>query len=206
MGGSLKPALPGSLEYLCQPPGGHVQLVPLSQAMGQGQVMDAELESSLNTTESPSMEQRDSHSLDLRVEEQEPKDNLVTLSLNSGGTEDPVVASAYVTPADLVLTLPIGPLSTSLGPSLELPSAQGPSPCLTLSVVPPESPALLPPEFDDYVELPPSMSQLPKIPLGNLVPPVPSSPAVSPGEHREEVAPTPPQPCPRCQPFSFSSP
>ncbi|KAM7317354.1 hypothetical protein ACRRTK_023656 [Alexandromys fortis] len=190
--GSLKPELPHSLEYLCLPPGGQVQLVPLSQAMSKGQAMDAERESSLKTTESPSVEQRDSPSLDLRVEEQEPKDNAVTLSLNSGGTEDPVVASGYVTPADLVLTLPTGPPSTSLGPSLGLPSAQGPSLCLTLPGVPPGSPALPAPELDDYVELPPSISQPPKIPLGNPVPPVPSSTAVNPGEHREEVAPTSP--------------
>uniref|UniRef100_UPI0020228AD0 cytokine receptor common subunit beta n=1 Tax=Myodes glareolus TaxID=447135 RepID=UPI0020228AD0 len=129
---SLKPEQPHSLEYLCLPPGGQVQLVPLSQAMGKGQAADAELESSLKTTESPSMEQRDSPSLDLRVEEQEPKDSAATLSLNSGDTEDPVVASGYVSPADLVLTLPTGPLSTSLGPSLGLPSAQGPSLCLML--------------------------------------------------------------------------
>ncbi|KAK7795315.1 LOW QUALITY PROTEIN: hypothetical protein U0070_027072 [Myodes glareolus] len=172
---SLKPALPCSLEYLCLPPGGQVQLVPLSQAMGKGQAADAELESSLKTTENPSMEQRDSPSLDLRVEEQEPKDSAVTLSLNSGDTEDPVVASGYVSPTDLVLTLPTGPLSTSLGPSLGLPSAQGPSLCLMLPGVLPESPALPPPKFDDYVELPPSMSQPPKIHLGNPVPPVPSS-------------------------------
>ncbi|XP_050021632.1 cytokine receptor common subunit beta isoform X4 [Alexandromys fortis] len=190
--GSLKPELPHSLEYLCLPPGGQVQLVPLSQAMSKGQAMDAERESSLKTTESPSVEQRDSPSLDLRVEEQEPKDNAVTLSLNSGGTEDPVVASGYVTPADLVLTLPTGPPSTSLGLSLGLPSAQGPSLCLTLPGVPPGSPALPAPELDDYVELPPSISQPPKIPLGNPVPPVPSSTAVNPGEHREEVAPTSP--------------
>ncbi|CAO2601575.1 Cytokine receptor common subunit beta, partial [Lemmus lemmus] len=192
--GSLKPELPHSLEYLCLPPGGQVQLVPLSQVMGKNQAVDAEHGSSLKTTESPSMEQRDSPSLDLRVEEQEPKDNAVTLSLNSGDTGDPMVTSGYVTPADLVLTLPTGPLSTSLGPSLELPSAQGLSLCLTLPGVPPESPALPSPEFDDYVELPPSMSQPPKIPLSNLVPPVPRSPAVSPGEHREEVAKTSPHP------------
>ncbi|KAK7795316.1 hypothetical protein U0070_027073 [Myodes glareolus] len=191
---SLKPEQPHSLEYLCLPPGGQVQLVPLSQAMGKGQAADAELESSLKTTESPSMEQRDSPSLDLRVEEQEPKDSAATLSLNSGDTEDPGVASGYVSPADLVLTLPTGPLSTSLGPSLGLPSAQGPSLCLMLPGVPPGSPALPPPEFNDYVQLPPGMSQPPKIPLGNPVPPVPSSPIVSPGEHREEVAPTSPHP------------
>lgn len=51
-----RPELPHSLEYLCLPPGGQVQLVPLSQAMGKGQAVDAEHESSLKTTESPSME------------------------------------------------------------------------------------------------------------------------------------------------------
>ncbi|XP_052603431.1 cytokine receptor common subunit beta [Peromyscus californicus insignis] len=194
IGGSLRPALPGSLEYLCLPPGGQVQLVPLSQAMGQGQAVTVECEPSLGCTESPSMEPKDSPSLELRLEEQETKDNPVTLPISSGGPADPVAASGYVSPADLVLTLPTGPLSTSLIPSLGSPSAQGPSLCLRLPGVPPRSPALPPPEFDDYVELPPSMSQPPQCPLGSSVPPVPSIPAASPAEPREEVAPASPHP------------
>ncbi|XP_059103592.1 cytokine receptor common subunit beta-like isoform X2 [Peromyscus eremicus] len=194
IGGSLRPALPGSLEYLCLPPGGQVQLVPLSQAIGQGQAVTVECEPSLGSTESPSMDPKDSPSLELSLEEQEPKDNPVTLPISSGGPEDPVVASGYVSPADLVLTLPTGPLSTSLMPSLGSPSAQGPSLCLKLPGVPPRSPALPPPEFDDYVELPPSMSQPPQYPLGSSVPPVPRIPATSPAEPREEVAPASPHP------------
>ncbi|XP_036064565.1 cytokine receptor common subunit beta-like [Onychomys torridus] len=194
IGGSLQPALPSSLEYLCLPPGGQVQLVPLSQAMGQSQAVTVECEPSLGTTESPCMEPRDSLSLELRLEGQEPKDNPVTLPISSGRPEDPVVVSGYVSPADLVLTLPTVPLSTSLGTSLGSPSAQGPSLCLQQPGVLPGNPALPPPEFDDYVELPLSMSQLPKSPLGSPMPPVTSIPAVSPGEPREEVAPASPHP------------
>ncbi|XP_021492385.1 cytokine receptor common subunit beta [Meriones unguiculatus] len=190
--GSLKPALPGSLEYLCLPPGGQVQLVPLSQAMGQGQAADEECGSSLETTGSPPVDPRDSPAAELRLGEQEPKDNPVMPPISSGGPDDTVVASDYVCPADLVLTLPTGPLSTSPGPSLEFPSDQRPSLCLKLPGVPPESPALRPSEFEDYVELPPSMSQAPKSPPGSPVPPMPSSPTMSPQEHREEVAPVSP--------------
>lgn len=89
---------------------------------------------------------------------------------------------------------PQGPCLPLWAPPLGLPSTQGPSLCLMLSGVPPGSPALPPPEFDDYVEIPPSMSQPAKIPLGNPVPLVPSGPVGSPGEHREEVAPTSPHP------------
>ncbi|XP_051015868.1 cytokine receptor common subunit beta [Acomys russatus] len=194
MSESLKPALPGSLEYLCLPPGGQVQLVPLSQAMGQGQAVAVECGSSLENTGNPSMEQRDGPAFELRVEEQEPKDSLMTPPMSSGGPEDIVVASDYVTSADLVLTLPTGPLSTSLGPSLGFPTDQRPSLCLKLTGVPPGCPALGPPEVEDYVELPPSMMQPPKSSLGNPVPPMPHSPTVSPGEPREAVTPVSPQP------------
>nr|XP_034372784.1 cytokine receptor common subunit beta-like isoform X2 [Arvicanthis niloticus] len=187
VGGSLKPALPGSLEYMCLPPGGQVQLVPLSQVMGQGQAVNWQCGSSLETTGSPSMEPKESPLVELSVEEQEPRDNPVTLLIYSGGHEDSMMASDYVTPADLVLTLPIEPLSTSLGPSLGFPSAQSPSLCLELPRVPSGSPALGPPEFEDYVELPPIMSHPAKSPPGNPAPPVASSPTVSPGEPREEV-------------------
>lgn len=193
-GGSLKPALPGSLEYMCLPPGGQVHLVPLSQVMGQGRDVDVQCGSSLETTESPSMESRASPPAELKEEEQEPRDNPVTLPISSGGPEDSKVASEYVTPADLVLTLPTEPLATSLGPSLEFSSAQSPSLCLKLPRVPSESPALAPPVFEDYVELPPSMSQPAKSPPGNPAPPGPSSPGVSPGEPREEVGAAPTHP------------
>ncbi|KAB1269549.1 Cytokine receptor common subunit beta [Camelus dromedarius] len=39
---SRRPPPPGSLEYLCLPPGGQVQLVPLAQVTGQGEAGDAE--------------------------------------------------------------------------------------------------------------------------------------------------------------------
>ncbi|XP_052017527.1 cytokine receptor common subunit beta isoform X1 [Apodemus sylvaticus] len=194
VGENLKPALPGSLEYMCLPPGGQVHLVPLSQVMGQGQAVDAQCGSSLETTESPSVKPKEIPAVELGVEEQEPRDSPVTLPMSSGGPEDSMMASDYVTPADLVLTLPTGPLSTSLGPSLGLSSAQSPGVCLKLPRVPSGRPALGSPVFDDYVELPPSMSQAAKSPPGNPAPPVTSSPAVSPGEPREEVGPASPHP------------
>lgn len=194
VGGSLKPALPSSLEYMCLPPGGQVQLVPLSQVMGQGQDVDVQCGSSLETTGNPSMEPQESPPFELRVEEQEPRDNPMTQPIGSGGPEDIMMASNYVTPADLVLTLPTGPLPTSLGPSLGFPSAQSPSLCLKLPRVPSGSPALGPPEFEDYVELPPSMSQPAKSPPSHPALPVMSSPSVSPGEPREEAGPASPHP------------
>lgn len=191
VGGSLKPALPGSLEYMCLPPGGQVQLVPLSQVMGQGQAVNMQCGSSLETTGSPSAEPTESPPVELRVEDQEPRDNPVTLPIYSGGPEDSRMASDYVTPAELVLTLPTEPLSTSLDPSLGFPAAQSSSLCLEQTS---GSPALGPPEFDDYVDLPPSMSQPAKSPPANPAPPVTSSPTVSPGEPREEVSPASPHP------------
>lgn len=171
-----------------------MHLVPLSQVMGQGRDVDGQCGSSLETTESPSMESRESPPAELKEEEQEPRDSPVTLPISSGGPEDSKVASEYVTPADLVLTLPTEPLATSLGPSLEVSSAQSPSLCLKPPRVPSESPALAPPVFEDYVELPPSMSQPAKSPPGNPAPPGPSSPGVSPGEPREEVGAAPTHP------------
>lgn len=194
VGESLKPALPGSLEYMCLPPGGQVHLVPLSQVMGQGQAAGVRCGSSLETTESPSMEPKENPAVELGMEEQEPRDIPGTLPISSGGPEDSMMASDYVTPADLVLTLPTGPLSTSLDPSLGFPSAQSPGLCLKLPRVPSGRPALGSPEFEDYVELPPSMSQPDKSPPGHPAPPVTSSPAVSPGEPREEVGPASPHP------------
>ncbi|NP_001274318.1 interleukin-3 receptor class 2 subunit beta isoform 2 precursor [Mus musculus] len=194
VGGSLKPALPGSLEYMCLPPGGQVQLVPLSQVMGQGQAMDVQCGSSLETTGSPSVEPKENPPVELSVEKQEARDNPMTLPISSGGPEGSMMASDYVTPGDPVLTLPTGPLSTSLGPSLGLPSAQSPSLCLKLPRVPSGSPALGPPGFEDYVELPPSVSQAATSPPGHPAPPVASSPTVIPGEPREEVGPASPHP------------
>lgn len=194
MSESLKPALPGSLEYLCLPPGGQVQLVPLSQAMGQGQAVDAECASTLENTGNASMEQRNIPAFELKVEEEKPEESPMTLPISPGCPEDTVLISDYVTPTDLVLTLPTGTLSTSLGPTLGFPSNQRPRLCPELPGVPPECPALGPPEFEDYVELPPSMIQLPKSSLGNPVPPMPNSPTVSSGDHREEVTPVSPQP------------
>lgn len=194
VGGSLKPAMPGSLEYMCLPPGGQVQLVPLSQVMGQGQVVDVQCGSSLETAGSPSMESKESPPVELRVEEQKPRNNPVTLPISSGGPEDSMMVSDYITPADLVLTLPTEPLSTSLDPSLGFPLAQSPSLCLELPRVPSGSPALGTPRVEDYVELPASMSHPAKSPPGSPVPPVASSPIVSPGEPREEVGPASPHP------------
>uniref|UniRef100_A0A8C6W237 Cytokine receptor common subunit beta n=1 Tax=Nannospalax galili TaxID=1026970 RepID=A0A8C6W237_NANGA len=193
-GGSLKSALPGSLEYLCLPPGGQVQLVPLAQAMEQGQAVDVECELSLGAKGSPSTEFGDKPSPEPRVEGKDPRDNQVALPMSFGGPEDPVVASGYVTPADLVLTVPSGTQSLSLAPSLGSPSTQSLSLCLGLTGGSPGTAAPGPQGFEGYVELPPSTSQSPSSSLCNSILPVPSSPVVSLEEPREEGAPASPHP------------
>lgn len=171
-----------------------MQLVPLSQVMGQGEALDVQRGSSLETKGSPSVEPKESPPVELNMMEQDPRDNPVTLPINSGGREDSLMASDYVTPGDPVFTLPTGPLSASLGPSLGLCSAQSPSLCLRLPRVPSGSSAFGSPEVEDYVELPPSVSQAAKAPPGHPAAPVANSPTASPGEPREEVGPASPHP------------
>lgn len=193
-GGSPKSGLPGSLEYLCLPPGGQVQLVPLAQAMEQGQAMGVECEPSLWAKGSSSMECGDKPAPEPRVEGQDPRDNPEALPMSSEGPGDSAVASGYVTSADLVLTLPIGDPSLSLAPSLGSHSTQNLSLCLGVPKSSPGTPAPESQGFGDYVELPPSTIQSPHSSRYSPIPPVPSSPMVSLGEPREEVTPASPNP------------
>uniref|UniRef100_A0A8C5KPQ4 Fibronectin type-III domain-containing protein n=1 Tax=Jaculus jaculus TaxID=51337 RepID=A0A8C5KPQ4_JACJA len=166
--GTLKPALPTSLEYLCLPPGGQVQLVPLAQAMGQDQSVHMENGPSLEAEGSPGSKSGE--------------DSPVALPI---GAEDPMVTSGYVSPADLVLTPPTGALSVALEP----PSDKSPSLCPRLADGSPGTPVSGLSKFEGYVELPATMGQAPQ-----CSPPSPSSPVVRPGEPREEVVPASPQP------------
>ncbi|KAM5175201.1 cytokine receptor common subunit beta [Callospermophilus lateralis] len=188
---SQEPALTGSLEYLCLPPGGQVQLVPLAQVMGQGQAVDRQGQPSPAAQETPSLESRGGPAPlapGLGVGEQDPKHSPAALPMSSGDPEDPGVASAYVTTADLALALPTVTPSVSLAPPLSPPLVQNPSVCPR----PPDGPLGAPdpgkPGFEGYVELPPTMGQCPQPPTGSPASPVSSTPILSPGESPEEVA------------------
>ncbi|XP_077908927.1 cytokine receptor common subunit beta-like isoform X1 [Ictidomys tridecemlineatus] len=188
---SQEPALTGSLEYLCLPPGGQVQLVPLAQVIGQGQAVDGQGQPSPAAQQTPSPESRGGPAPPapgLGVGEQDPKHSPAALPMSSGDPEDPGVASAYVTTADLALALPLGTPSVSLAPPLSPPLVQNPNVCPR----PPDghlgAPDPRKPGFEDYVELPPAMGQCPQPPTGSAASPVSSTPILSPGEPREEVA------------------
>ncbi|EHB06420.1 Cytokine receptor common subunit beta [Heterocephalus glaber] len=173
-----KPALPGSLEYLCLPPGGQVQLVPLTQVTGQGQAAHEEVGGG---PAPPASEPRG--------QAQDPEDSPAILPTSSEGPEHLVLASGYVTTADLALTLSTGASSVSLAPALGLQD-----PCLCPGL-PPAGPPITPlpekPGFEGYVELPPTMGAPPMSLLGS---PASSNPVLSPGEPRADVplpSPTP---------------
>ncbi|KAM9671391.1 cytokine receptor common subunit beta-like isoform 1-T6 [Trichechus inunguis] len=197
VGRSRKPLPPGSLEYLCLPAGGQVQLVPLSQAMGQRRAMDvdgvpspgAEGSFSLGSGEGPAPPPPGP-----MTGTQDPKDSPSALHTGAGGPQDSVVASGYVTSADLVFTSAPEALSGSLTPPLGHPSHQNPSPCPGLASGPPGAPAPLQPGFEDYVELPPTTGQPPKSPLCSLASAELGSPVLSPGEPRAHEAPGSPHP------------
>ncbi|XP_012493514.1 PREDICTED: cytokine receptor common subunit beta [Propithecus coquereli] len=180
-GESQKPPPPGSLEYLCLPAGGQVQLVPLAQVEGQGQVMDVERRPSPGPEGSPSLESGGGPALPSpgpRVDGQGPMDGQVALSTGSGGPKDTVVASGYIPAADLLFAPSSGALSISLAPPLGHCSDQSPSLCPGPTGGP--APAPMKPGFEGYVELPPPIGQPPKSPLGSPAPPAASSPAPSP--------------------------
>ncbi|XP_023584678.1 cytokine receptor common subunit beta [Trichechus manatus latirostris] len=197
VGRSRKPLPPGSLEYLCLPAGGQVQLVPLSQAMGQRRAMDvdgvpspgAEGSFSLGSGEGPAPPPPGP-----MTGTQDPKDSPSALHTGAGGPQDSVVASGYVTSADLVFTSAPEALSGSLTPPLGHPSHQNPSPCPGLASGPPGAPAPLQPGFEDYVELPPTTGQPPKSPLCSPASAELGSPVLSPGEPRAHEAPGSPHP------------
>ncbi|XP_032348045.1 cytokine receptor common subunit beta isoform X1 [Camelus ferus] len=166
---SRRPPPPGSLEYLCLPPGRQVQLVPLAQVTGQGEAGDAERRSSPGAEGSPSLESGAGPAPadpGRKVGGQGPEDRAPTVSpTGSRGPRGGVVASSFVTTADLTFTRPTGTPSASQAPPLGLPSDQNPSFCARLADGPPVSSAWLKPEYEGYVELPPKMSQFPQCPL-----------------------------------------
>lgn len=204
---SQKPQPPGSLEYLCLPAGGQVQLVPLAQVMAQGQARDPERSAGPGVEGSPSLESRAGPTPSapgLMVGDQGPKNSpspkdkaLTALPTGSGGPEDGLLASGYVTTTDLVLPLPTGLPSASAIHSLHLSTASaGQSPSLPLGVAggPHAVPAPRKSEIEGYVDVPPTPGQSPKSPLGGPALPPASSPTLSPGEPRTEGAPPSPHP------------
>ncbi|XP_040841500.1 cytokine receptor common subunit beta isoform X1 [Ochotona curzoniae] len=180
----------GSLEYLCLPPGGQVQLLPLAQVMEQGQAKLVQQEHSLKAPESPTLESSGHPAPPTpgpREDEQALKDR----------PEAPPVGSGYIAPADLALTLPsAAPLaSLPLSPGLPLllsPGHQIPSLCPGLASEPPGILDSGKPGFEGYVELPPSTSLHPKCPVASTAPPAVSSAAQSPAEPRGDVSPASP--------------
>ncbi|XP_005379230.1 PREDICTED: cytokine receptor common subunit beta isoform X2 [Chinchilla lanigera] len=192
-----KPALPGSLEYLCLPPGGQVQLVPLTQVTGQGQAAPGECPPGPGTLGStPYLEAGGGPAPPASEPErqgQDPEDSPVVLPTSSGDAEHPAVATGYVTTAELALTLSTGASSGSL--HLAPPAGlQNPSLCPGLPGGPPAAPAPGKPGFEGYVELPPTMGPSPKSSLGSPVPPSSSGPVLSPGEPLADVSPLSPTP------------
>ncbi|XP_047722927.1 cytokine receptor common subunit beta isoform X1 [Prionailurus viverrinus] len=193
-GVSQKPQPPGSLEYLCLPAGGQVQLVPLAQVMAQGRAKDLERNPGPEAEGNPSPESGAglaSPVYRLMVGSQGPKDRALTaLPTGSGDPEDGVTASGYVTTADLALPWPPGLPSASKVHPLDLPSDRNHGlslgPARRLCSVP----APTKPEIEGYVDIPLTPGQPPKSPLGSPAPPAASSPILSPGE----VAPSPPHP------------
>ncbi|XP_048211853.1 cytokine receptor common subunit beta [Perognathus longimembris pacificus] len=192
VGGSLGPPVPSSLEYLCLPPGGQVQLVPLAQVTGLSQPVSEEHQPSPEKRkETPSLEPGGGPVIsEPRAGGQDPKDSPVALPATSSS---PAVASGYVTTADLAFALPTGTPSVTLAPPGPV-SDHTPSLCPQ----PPSgligAPASGKPAFGGYVELPPALSQAPTSPVGRPDPPKPNSPLPSPGETREDGAPVSPHP------------
>ncbi|KAM7115616.1 cytokine receptor common subunit beta isoform 1-T5 [Molossus nigricans] len=197
LGVSHTPPPPASLEYLCLPEGEQVQLVPLAQVLAQGQASGAE------KRPCPDAEGRPSPGAGagpvppapgLTVGGQGTKDSSEALSAVSGGPEDSIMASGYVSTADLALALCTEAPSASRAPPLGIPSAQNHSLCRGPARGPPEAPAPGKSVFDSYVELPPTMGQSPTAPPGSPAPPVANGHILSPRESRVDVAPASPHP------------
>ncbi|KAM9073052.1 LOW QUALITY PROTEIN: cytokine receptor common subunit beta-like [Megaptera novaeangliae] len=190
-GTSRKPQPPESPKYLFLPAAGQVQLVPLAQVMGPGKARDADLRSSPGTEGSPSLESGAGPAPPepgVMVGGQGPKDRAPPgLPTGSRGPEEGTVATGYFTTADLTFIPPTGAPSPSQAPPLGLPSDQHPyshpglgdGPCIL---------GPLKPEFEGYVDLPPSMDQFPQSPLASPVPPAVNSPILIPGDPREMCA------------------
>ncbi|XP_039733706.1 cytokine receptor common subunit beta isoform X2 [Pteropus medius] len=195
-GMSQKPLPPGSLEYLCLPAGEQVQLTPLSQVRNPGQATGVERRPCLSAEGSPSLESGAGPAPPAPgpMSGQGPEDSPTALSTASRGPEDSVMASGYVTTADPALTPPKGTPSASQVPPLGLPSDQNQSLSPALASGLPVAPGSLKPEYQGYVELPPTMGQSPKPPLESPAPLAASGPVLSPREPQAEVAPVSPHP------------
>ncbi|XP_016017274.2 cytokine receptor common subunit beta isoform X3 [Rousettus aegyptiacus] len=195
-GTSQKPQPSGSLEYLCLPAGERVQLTPLSQVRRPGQATGVERRPCLRDEGSPSLESGAGPAPPAPgpMGGQGPEDSPTAPSTASRGPEDSVMASGYVTTADLALTPPKGAPSASQFPLLGLPSDKNQSLSPALASGLPVAPGSLKPEYQGYVALPPSMGQSPKSPLGSPAPPAASGPFLSPGEPQVEVTPVSPHP------------
>lgn len=195
-GTSQKPQPSGSLEYLCLPAGERVQLTPLSQVRRPGQATGVERRPCLRDEGSPSLESGAGPAPPAPgpMGSQGPEDSPTAPSTASRGPEDSVMASGYVTTADLALTPPKGAPSASQFPLLGLPSDKNQSLSPALASGLPVAPGSLKPEYQGYVALPPSMGQSPKSPLGSPAPPAASGPFLSPGEPQVEVTPVSPHP------------
>ncbi|XP_069441447.1 cytokine receptor common subunit beta isoform X1 [Ovis canadensis] len=195
-GMSRKPQSSGSLEYLCLPAGGQVQLVPLAQVKGQGKAGDGDTKSSPGAQRSHSLESGVGLAPPepgLMEDGQDQKDRAPTV-LPTGWPEDGTIASGYVPAPDLIFTPPTEAPSPSQAAPPNLPSDQNPTFHPGLANGPPVASAPRKPEFEGYVELPPATGQFPQSPLASPAPPRVSSPVLSPGLHRADVPPTSPTP------------
>lgn len=195
-GMSRKPQSSGSLEYLCLPSGGQVQLVPLAQVKGQGKAGDGDTKSSPGAQRSHSLESGVGLAPPepgLMEDGQDQKDRAPTV-LPTGWPEDGTIASGYVPTPDLIFTPPTEAPSPSQAAPPNLPSDQNPTFHPGLANGPPVASAPRKPEFEGYVELPPATGQFPQSPLASPAPPRVTSPVLSPGLHRADVPPTSPTP------------
>lgn len=174
-----------------------MQLVPLAQAMGQAQARGVERRPCPGAEGSPYLESGPGPALPApgpMVAGQGPKDSPAAPFATSGEPEDSVTVSGYVTTEDLALSPPKGALSASQVPPLGLPSDQNHSLSPGLASGLPVTPAPMKPEFQGYVELPPTMAQSPKSSLVSPAPLAASSPSLSPGEPQVDVTPASPHP------------
>ncbi|OWK04006.1 CSF2RB [Cervus elaphus hippelaphus] len=195
-GVSRKPQSPGSLEYLCLPAGGQVQLVPLAQVKGQGKARDGDTKSIPEAQRSPSLESGVGPAPPepgLMEGGQDQKDRSATV-LPTGWPEVGTEASGYITTPDLIFTPPTGAPSPSQAAPPSLPSAQNPTFHPGLADGPPVASAPRKPEFEGYLELPPATGQFPQSPLASPAPPRVSSPVLSPGPLRADTSPSSPTP------------
>lgn len=198
-GGSHRPPSSGSLEYMCLPQGEQVRLVPLAQVLGQGKAAGGAERRPCPGAEGggPSLEAGTDPAPPapvLTMGDQGVKDGPRALSSGAGGPEGGAVVSDYVSTADLALAPPTGAPTAPWVPLLGFPSDRNHSLPPGLASQPPEGPSPMTSVFDSYVELPPTMGQPPKPPLGSPAPPVASNPVLGPKEPRVDVTPVSPHP------------